>query len=225
MNHVDKIRKLLSLGQSASDNEASLALEMAAKLMAKWGIDELDLLIEEDNLDGLGDLQREILYQSKRIPYWRTCLSHALAISNHCKALIVPGFGLMIYGHSENISKVKTLWDLICPQVDSWTKTRCAGKGRTYASSYRLGMVFTLQKRLSKNRDELISERDESSQTVLAVVTTQIVEDVDAFVEKHVGHVNTYQNSVRSWSDEAYGHGRRDGERLDTANNGRKQLT
>jgi hypothetical protein len=225
MDHIEKIRKLLSLGQSASDNEASLALEMAAKLMAKWGIDELDLLIKEDSLDGLGDLQREILYQSKRIPYWRTCLSHALAISNHCKALIVPGFGLMVYGHSENINKVKTLWDLICPQVDSWTKTRCAGKGRTYASSYRLGMVFTLQKRLSRHLNALISERDAPSQTALAVVTTQVVEDVDAFVEKHVGKANTYQNSVRSWSDDAYGHGKSDGERLDTVDSGSKQLT
>lgn len=224
MNPIDKIRKLLSLGKNASDNEAVLALEMAARLMAKWGVDEIDLLLSEKSLDGLGGLQKEILYQSKRTAYWRTCLSHALSVANHCKALIVPGVGLIVYGHSGNIKKVRSLWSLLCPQIDAWAKRACAGKGRTYASSYRLGVVCTLQKRLLHNHHALIVEREEEAQTALVVVSAKIVDDVSAFVQSQVGDCDPYKNAVRKWSTPGYICGKKDGEKMDADSRGEKMI-
>ena len=223
-NRIDKIRKLLALGSGGDSHESLLALDMASRLMAKWGIDELDLMVEQEGLSNLGGLDRRIMYRARRISYWRTCLLNALCSANHCVALISAGYGLLAYGHESNLDKVSMLWDMICPQIDSWTKANCEGRGRTYASSYRLGVVETLRVRLIVNHNSLISEKSEQEQTALMTVSDQIKKEVDDFVNAG-GAPGSYSRGQAGWSAEAYHRGREDGENIHTESSVRKALT
>lgn len=223
-NQIDKIKKLLALGSGGDSHESLLALDMASRLMAKWGIDELDLMIEQEGLSNLGDLDRRVMYRSRRISYWRTCLLNALCSANHCVALITAGYGLLAYGHESNLDKVSMLWDMICPQIDAWTKANCEGRGRTYASSYRLGVVETLRVRMVVNHHSLISEKSEQEQNALMTVSDQIKKEVDDFVNAG-GVPGNYSRSQTGWSAEAYHRGRKDGENIHTESSVRKALT
>jgi hypothetical protein len=224
-NQIEKIKKLLALGNAGEDHESLLALDMASRLMAKWGIDELDLMINQEGLDNLGNLDRNFIYRSGRIPYWRTCLLHALCSANHCKSMIIPGAGLLVYGHDANFQKISLLWDIICPQIDSWTKNRCAGMGRTYASSYRLGIVETLRVRLTANHNALIAEKSSQEQTALMTVSDKIRKEVDDFISQKLGKVTQYSRSTRNWSNEGFQQGKADGNNIQTESGNRKALT
>jgi uncharacterized protein YoaH (UPF0181 family) len=79
---IEKIKKLLALGQSSNEAEAALALKMASKMMADSNLTELDLALEQDDPVGM-----EAFY-GKFDPKWKKNLGCLIAKINHCKVVL-----------------------------------------------------------------------------------------------------------------------------------------
>ena len=97
--------------------------------------------------------------------------------------------------------------------------------GRTYASSYRLGIVETLRVRLAANHNALIAEKGSQEQTALMTVSDKIRKEVDDFISQKLGKVAQYSRSTRSWSPDGFQQGKTDGNNIQTESGNRKALT
>jgi len=153
MNERDKIieraRKLLALAdRNSSENEAAAAASKAQSLLA-----EHDLTIEcvEDIDPGAADITEEEVDRSARMPSWRRSLLHGVARANSCSTLYCRHWnstGLKIVGSRADVAIARAAYGFLCEVIERLTRRHAQGRGRSYASSFRLGCAQRLAERV-----------------------------------------------------------------------------
>lgn len=96
---VEKIQKLLALGQSPNEYEANNALQMAMKLMDMHNIQQEDMEIEIS-------IRYMDYLEAGRIATWIKLLSVAVGKLTGCKALVYSGKEIKVirvWGKKENL--------------------------------------------------------------------------------------------------------------------------
>lgn len=108
---LDKIDKLLALGQSPNEHEATLALSRAQELLDKYNLSVEDILptTKESVTDSL-------LESFERKTAWHHSLLHSLSKAFDCRAYAVP-FAFRIVGHPQNIEACKLAFDSLRPLI------------------------------------------------------------------------------------------------------------
>lgn len=148
----DRISKLLSMATSVNENEASLALAHAQRLMAdhQISLSELEVEASEDIIQ-----DQEPVISSGRIPNWKAVLVNFIATNNGCTIVKQThqgasrggrrGSNLVIFGKQDDIAAVRFMSAYAILQL-----SRLAPKsmGRKQYKSWYFGAVKGLIDRM-----------------------------------------------------------------------------
>lgn len=206
MNHdeaVTKVRKLLSLANSANENEAALAAARAAEIMERYRLDaamvaeaeQREIEAEEPfamNVDKAGERGHA------RTPTWYWALAWGCAKANRCKphhTYRAGKYAVAFVGRPSDAGAARYMLDAIANEVDRLAVvfvSKLDAGARSAGRSFRLGAAHTIGERLKastqetteKVRGELAAAGDEQGLARLEnalVRRTQSGRELDAF--------------------------------------------
>lgn len=192
---IEKVQKLLAFGNDfrGNEKEAATFISNAQDLISKYQIEEAELQSKSDI--PLVFTHDYIETGKKSSILWKEKLIFIIADVNNCKCLIhtIPsdddhekwshGFKkYLIGGTASNVEIVKILFELICNQVEYFTKQmKC--KGKTESNSYRLGMTTRIGQRLRDSKEKSILEHVQEK-TILSIDTKEKINNALMIFEK-----------------------------------------
>lgn len=166
---VEKIQKLLALGQSPNENEAKLAIERAQQLLLKYNLTMSDVKAIAD------DVKENVVESGKRSQTWKNMLINIIAKYNYGEFLIYNGGGsykYVIIAKEVNSIVIHNMYEYLVETIDRLAKAYPV-KGIKAKNSYRLGLVSGLRARLealkSKRENNGVNFEDGSQITALVV--------------------------------------------------------
>ena len=198
---VEKIQKLLALGQSPNENEANAALQMAMKLMDMHNIQQEDLEIK-DSMESLD------YFKAGRIATWIKLLSVAVGKLTGCKALVYSGKGvkaIRVWGKESNLIVFSHTMNYLVETCDRLTVENSYGKGRAYCTQYRNGLVMRIGQRI----DELLMPENSTEKAL--VLRSKAFQEIDDFFNQTGKEVKT---QVLNVGGRGYREGVEDGDRV-----------
>lgn len=198
---IEKIQKLLCLGQSPNENEANSALQMAMKLMDMHNIQQEDLKIE-NSIESLDYLR------AGKVSTWIKLLSVAVGKLTGCKALLYSGKGvkvIRVWGKKENLLVFAHTMNYLIEVCDRLTVTNGYGKGRAYCTQYRNGLVM----RISQRIDEMLMPENSTEKAL--VLRSKALQEIEDFF-KQTGKKTKTQ--VLDVGGRGYKEGVEDGDRV-----------
>lgn len=157
-NVLDKVRKLLRLGQSSNANEAALATAKAQELIDRHKLSTAILALDDaaptKGLDDepIQDFDQAPLDTPKRLDRWRVVLSTTIAYHNDCK-VYSQGSDLKIVGRASDAETVRYLYGWLSREVERLTTEAGNGMGRTWRNNFRLGVCETVSRKLREQRE------------------------------------------------------------------------
>lgn len=169
---IEKIRKLMdrTTSKGATEAEAESAAKIAAKLMEQYRIQEAEIFgIKEENIE-VKTIMSKSSNQNKCI--WKGELLNAICKVNSCRAMWM-GPSLLAIGHCSNIENVEYLYSHLVKQVDILAKVSSVGMGKSYANSFRIGMVRRILDRLLEGWTEA---RNESNSRAIVLLDKKDME-------------------------------------------------
>ncbi len=113
---LQKINDLLALSQSqVNEHEASLAMEMAQRLLLKHNltISQVELLRRNEQAESAVGLDRWIYDEAD----WKKGLIYAVSRAYLCHAVTAPACIMMI-GRPENIAICESVWTWLIPNIE-----------------------------------------------------------------------------------------------------------
>jgi hypothetical protein len=146
-----KASKLLKLSESSNPNEAALAAQRAQEILTRYKIDATMLSMDSgietpEEPIGRGETLEEGRVQ---IAGWKLRLASKIAFANSCRAY-QSGPAIGIIGRPSDIEKVRYLYAMLSIEIEALTKRDAKGKGRSYATEYRYGVVAAIADKLSQ---------------------------------------------------------------------------
>ena len=193
-----RVKKLLAIAEDGRGTveEAGAAAAMAARIMAKYRLDNQDLLISELRLDGaFGDEVRVSPTiggrEGKASRRWFGMLAVAVVRANQCHCEWIGERTLKIYGVKSDVEVAGWMLDYLANQANVIAKAYYVlTKSKTQAEDFRQGIVDTLIKAL----------KGEASETGALVVTK------NEAIRAHFGKImTTVSTKLRSSADRSLG--------------------
>lgn len=154
---IEKVQKLLALGQSPNEHEAQRAIEHAQRLLLKYNLTMNDVKVIAD------DVKELIVESGKRASTWKQHLLNTVAHFNYGELLIYSGGGMYRYAviaKEVNFIVIKNMYEYLIEAIDRMAK-EYHGKGIREKNSYRMGLVQGLHERFI----DLEFERKKSGMT------------------------------------------------------------
>lgn len=232
MNNVEKIleriRKLLAVANDdrANANEAATAAAMAATMMAKYQIEESDVVLAElkkaENMD-----TAEVIATAKTngtpvkaVPLWASQLATVVSRFYDCGALVVRQKdgqkAVRFYGYKADVTICAWSYHYLITMINRavseyrWTDHYQA-VGRTAAHAYRQGFLSSIL----INLDNARREREQANKSS-EVGTALVVAKQEAITEKFGDVFATKKIISRSKIDRnSYTDGMIDGQKVD----------
>jgi hypothetical protein len=167
---IDKIQKLLRLAESADVHEAAAAAAQAQRLMEQHRIDQAMLGLDKDAVEGDDVAEYDddrALFHAPRLPTWRTRLAAAVARVNACQTFRSTSWHddegryvkcIGIVGTADNVATVRYLFKYLAGEIDRLCRREAAGRGRTWANSFRLGAVQEVRRKLNEAKARVRAE-------------------------------------------------------------------
>lgn len=157
---IDRVRKLLSLAQSANVHEAAAAAAAAQRLMAEHAIAEAMLVGDAGDATPLESVGESHLAQAgeRKLVRWLARLATVIAAANDCRVFLRRGVDLRIIGTAANAATVGYLYSYLRGEIDRLceaalaTRTDTWTAGKTWAANFRLGAVEAVGERLKEAR-------------------------------------------------------------------------
>ncbi len=142
---IDKIKALRALAQSSNIHEAAAAARAAERLILEHRIAESELVDRDDTIISI-----EAYTIGGRLAPWIGSLAAILGRAYSCAPLI-QGRHLRVYGTPSDVETYRYQLAFFASEINRITaKER---KGRTYAKSFRLGMVDAIRAALAEVRE------------------------------------------------------------------------
>lgn len=165
---LDKVQKLLRLGESSNANEAALAMSMAQDILDRHNLTMGDVdSLRPEQVEEIGDMV-ELTDLGQRAAKWKKYLAGILATHNHC---VVYGTYrerkqvLRLIGRETDVQAVRYLYAYLESEIQRLCKRDCRGMGANYANNWRYGFVAQVAQRLREARADL---RAQTTTTALA---------------------------------------------------------
>jgi len=167
---IEKINKLLALGQSPNEHEAKLAMMNAQKLLTKHNLSMCDIKTKENTIN----IKERILnLESTRVATWKSALLNSICLNNYCTLLISTGYrrekSFKIIGDEINIQVVLNMYEYLYEAVERITK-KSDTKGATEKNSFRLGMINGINEQFDAIKREMEQHGVDEECTALMVV-------------------------------------------------------
>jgi hypothetical protein len=208
---MDRVKRLLQLGQSDNANEAATAIAQAQRLMTKHRIEQamLDTSANEEpeeaiaasghrgHADPLDDSLR-------KKATWKGSLSYYLATHNACRTWWL-GATLHMAGRPSDMATVRYLYTYCVREIDRLTQQHAHGMGRTYANNFRLGCVDAIGGKLSEEKkaltEALYGEAQREAQAAKNATALVRLDSALAKVEKRDADVQDWVDSKLNLSE------------------------
>jgi hypothetical protein len=208
---VARVQKLYALARSANEHEAANAIAAAEALIQKHRISRAEL--ESPTDAGERACESEPLEQySRSLAGWRKLLSAVLAHNYGCISVTDSRRRqLRIFGRPSDVMLLTLQYGRIVDQVESLTMENARGRGRSYADSYRKGIVVTIRERLREAKAQA-----QSTATSQAIVRLD-AREAEANAALHAaanGRVRSGRKTAVRFGSEGFVDGRRDGQRV-----------
>jgi len=192
---LDRVAKLLSLGNSDNEHESALAIARAQALMAEHDITEA--MVAESETDEETELDEDIVDASSPITAararWRGQLAQAIAKANGC-GVYRSGVHYKVYGRPSAIERSRYVFDYCNAEIERLASLK-RGEGRTWLNNYRLGMVQAIRTAIAAERAGMIDRMRATACDSSALV---VVNNAVARVEKE-------QVEVKAWGRKELG--------------------
>jgi len=223
-NIIEKIKKLLALSTSPNENEASTALRMAMDMLSKHNLSMTEINVEKkESVE-----HEEVKFTGKRFSTWRTELLNSVSDAHYCHILKVSGTGVYyIIGKQTNRQATILMFTYLANVVEFECKSHMASlsltkqEGKTYANSFKLGMVHRLRQRLTEKKNSIILESKSNALIKVDPYTLSKAENNDYIRSKF--RVTQQQESNSRINGSAYAQGDRAGNRVGL--NGSRAIT
>jgi preprotein translocase subunit Sss1 len=223
-NTIEKIQKLLALSKSPNENEASVALKMAMDMLSKHNLSMSEINVEKKETVE----QEEVKFTGKNFSTWRTLLLNAIADSHYCNILKVHGTGIYyIIGKHTNRQATLLMFQYLSNVVEFECKVNMADKaltkteGKTYANSFKLGMVHRLTQRLQEKKNSIILESKSNALIKVDPYAVSKAENQEYIRNKY--KVHQAQERTNNINNSAYYQGDKAGQRVGL--NGSRAIT
>ena len=212
---MEKIKKLLALGESPSQAESESAMIKAHELLKQYNLSLSDLEVEDS------EVIDEVYTAMGRSQGWKIHLIIGITKANFCgvytktKPVNVGYSGRLItsktyqfVGKPYNVAVAKAMADYLFSTIDRMATETHKGDGRAVIESYKSGIADTLYMRLESLRKKDIIESVESRALVVAEdkVVKDYLDNLD--LKKN----RTTRTSPNNWT--AYQEGRDHGNRI-----------
>ena len=208
---IEKVQKLLALGQSPNEHEAQRAIEHAQRLLLKYNMTMNDVKIAAD------DVKETIIENGKRASTWKSSLLNVIAEFNYGTFLIYSGGGNFKYSviaKEVNFIVIKNMYEYLVEAIDRMAKDY-SGKGVREKNSYRIGIVNGLRIRFVELQNERkqsgVQFEDGTQITALMVVSQEKQERqaIQTYFNENIKVVKT-KKTASKLSAGAYSAGRND---------------
>lgn len=204
---IEKVRKLLALGESPNEAEAAAAMNKAKVLLARYGMTLSDL---EKNEHGI--IEQELL-KAHRLRVWKSTLLAAVLDSCYTQALKIrkgKDSRIILVGRKENIVSAENMFHYLCETIVRISK-KYKGTVR-HLDSFRFGMVTRIRERL-----EALDEKPEtgSEERALVVAMEKTAEKENSeYLEKQYGRVRKQRRNRIGIDSNSFGQGKAVGNRI-----------
>ena len=148
---MDKIRKLLKLGESPNEHESALAIGKAQALMEEHRIEAAMLEVPEEEDEEVREWEEPLHTNSA---YWQGSLSVILADANGC-FVWRSRKGTIVVGKASNANAVRYLLGYCVREINRLARIKGSGNGRTWTNNYRIGCVQGISAAIKAERDEV----------------------------------------------------------------------
>ena len=204
-NVIEKIQKLFALSESTNENEATLAMEKAHKLLTQYDLSIADITTNKS------DIKEHILTTSGRVDSWKVLLYNAIADLNYCRILKSTynhSTVIFIVGKEINIIATRTFLEYIENTIDRMVKEQY-GKGKDYIESYKLGLALRLIKRIKE-----LKYKEMTTDCTALVVTEEA--NNNEFINGKYKNIKTIPTKITRDTINAYGYynGTTDGNKI-----------
>jgi hypothetical protein len=203
MKVLDKVKKLMALGDSPNEAEAQSAVMKAHALLKQYNLEMSDIEVEE------ADVIDVTYMDSGRTQGWKVMLMNIITKFNYCALYRKHGashaFTFQFVGKEHNVAVASATADYLLKTIDRLGKT-IKGSGRSEIESYKAGIADTLIARMTE-----MMKKDKIDVVVSGVKDLVVQEEVAVkkFMDNlKLGHFKTQKN-VSNWG--AYQQGRQDG--------------
>lgn len=214
---IDKVRKLLALGQSDNEHEAALALQRAQQLLERHRLDFASLA-EAEQL-----VHRTIDTRARSLPAHRkaicTLLEAGFGVRVICASLYDPQANctnktIELFGTEEAVAIAEHCCHFLENRLQVlWAKNRrrFSGSGRTARKSYFLGVLAGFREQLQATAPKQTTTMDSSINRLPAL---QAEARLDAFVAWRYPRLQRMRGRAMTMHGEAYRQAVADGREL-----------
>lgn len=210
---LEKIRKLLALGNSPNEAEAAAAIAKAHAILLEYNlsIDDVDtddqIVVENEYEHGshIRTYKKNLLSWICRANFSKLLLRNIVYQNNNGRKNTVSG--LCIVGRFHNILSTKAMADYLFNAIESLTK-RQYGEGKEFVYSYKLGVADNLIVRF-----EQICKKDEEDNSGSKELVVSSEAEIDNYLDK-VGTTQVQHGRKSPKDSQAYNQGRVDGDRI-----------
>ncbi len=151
---LERIRKLLALGTSTNINESAQAVAMANRLMEQHEITQAMLSVNTEPEEPIRAWEDPL--DAEPYASWRGRLAVILAKANRCEVIKLRA-GIQIIGRASDSNAARYLF-AYCVRETNRLAAYFKGNGKTWLNNYRLGVVDTIDRKLTEESAALRQE-------------------------------------------------------------------
>lgn len=186
-----KAVKLLRLAQSSNENEAALAMTRAQELIDRHKLTGLSLDMDTENPpEDIIHFTHDPLDPEAHAT-WKHRLAISLCYHNQCRVYRSSG-KLIIVGRPSDATTVRYLYGWMTREIDRLAAAKCAGCGRTYWNSFRIGAANCVSDRLAEQRDATIASVKVEAELQGSTMALVRVNNAIAKMDARLDEVNTW---------------------------------
>jgi len=196
---LDRVRKLLRLGESPNENEAAEAAAQAADLMARHGIEAAHLALSEG--EKFSAILEESIESGNKLVSWRSALIDGCAKSQGAECWTSTRRDpethkatrhVIMCGSRSQIDGASYLYRALAGEVERLAESgwhiRGTGTVRRWKNAFRVGCATVIARRLIAQREATISEYTATAHTGSQALVH--LRDQDRALRRHVAQKN-----------------------------------
>jgi hypothetical protein len=203
---LDRIRKLLRLGESEDMNEAANAVAHAQRLMEEYRLTAAAIGdIWEDETGGAddgspadrGDLSEAIIGEHTSTSAWRWSLAWSVCHANGCNPWRRGRKPTLTYayGHGHDLAIVRQMYGYLEQEIERLANLLASGRGRSYKSAFRYGALDEVDRKINA------AKREARGQALIAAKHRETAGDSTALVRVNtaIAEIDRIGDEVKAW--------------------------
>lgn len=215
---MDKIRKLLRLGESPNENESAAAIAKAQALMEEYRI-ESHMLEEPPEAKEEVRTWEDPLHQRARSS-WLGRLAVIISKANGC-FVYKGGPHIWLVGTASNAEAARYMYGYCVKEIERLAKARGRGNGRIWMNNYRIGCVQGISHAINAEQERVYNDMRRVPDSRALVVVNRAIAKVqneavqaESYCRSKVPGLRNLKGARYCFNYDARAAGQRDGRRI-----------